>query len=89
VSHRRQCRASASPSATAVRWNPACTITAGTKVTVLDADGQPRRDGKAARDLAGQVRSAVPPQQSTNGAVECLTNRSAVELNHRTARSHN
>ncbi|MEH6585626.1 MAG: 2,3,4,5-tetrahydropyridine-2,6-dicarboxylate N-succinyltransferase [Halioglobus sp.] len=54
-------------------------ITAGTKVTMLDADGMPVETVKA-RDLAGKS-DLLFRRNSTTGAVECLTNRSAVELN--------
>ncbi len=54
-------------------------ITAGTKVNMLDADGMPVETAKA-RDLAGKS-DLLFRRNSTTGAVECLTNRSAVELN--------
>lgn len=54
-------------------------ITAGTKVSMLDADGMPVESVKA-RDLAGKS-DLLFRRNSTTGAVECLTNRSAVELN--------
>jgi 2,3,4,5-tetrahydropyridine-2,6-dicarboxylate N-succinyltransferase len=54
-------------------------VTAGTKVTMLDADGMPVETAKA-RDLAGKS-DLLFRRNSTTGAVECLTNRSAVELN--------
>ncbi len=54
-------------------------VTAGTKVTMLDADGMPAHTAKA-RDLAGKS-DLLFRRNSTTGAVECLTNRSAVELN--------
>jgi 2,3,4,5-tetrahydropyridine-2-carboxylate N-succinyltransferase len=54
-------------------------ITAGTKVTLLDADGMPVETSKA-RELAGKS-DLLFRRNSTNGAVECLTNRSAIELN--------
>lgn len=54
-------------------------VTAGTKVTLLDADGKPADTAKA-RDLAGKS-DLLFRRNSTTGAVECLTNRSAVELN--------
>lgn len=54
-------------------------VTAGTKVTMLDADGMPVETTKA-RDLAGKS-DLLFRRNSTTGAVECLTNRSAVELN--------
>jgi len=54
-------------------------VTAGTKVTMLDADGMPVETAKA-RELAGKS-DLLFRRNSTTGAVECLTNRSAVELN--------
>ena len=54
-------------------------VTAGTKVTMLDAAGMPVETAKA-RDLAGTA-DLLFRRNSTTGAVECLTNRSAVELN--------
>jgi 2,3,4,5-tetrahydropyridine-2-carboxylate N-succinyltransferase len=54
-------------------------VTAGTKVTMLDADGMPVETAKA-RDLAGKS-DLLFRRNSTTGAVECLTNRTAVELN--------
>jgi len=54
-------------------------VTAGTKVTMLDIDGMPVETAKA-RDLAGKP-DLLFRRNSTTGAVECLTNRSAVELN--------
>jgi 2,3,4,5-tetrahydropyridine-2-carboxylate N-succinyltransferase len=54
-------------------------VTAGTKVTMLDADGMPAETAKA-RALAGKS-DLLFRRNSTTGAVECLTNRSAVELN--------
>ena len=54
-------------------------ITAGTKVTMLDAQGMPVETARA-RDLAGKS-DLLFRRNSTTGAVECLTNRSAVELN--------
>ncbi len=54
-------------------------VTAGTKVTMLDAGGLPVETAKA-RDLAGKS-DLLFRRNSTTGAVECLTNRSAVELN--------
>jgi 2,3,4,5-tetrahydropyridine-2-carboxylate N-succinyltransferase len=54
-------------------------VTAGTKVTMLAADGMPVETAKA-RDLAGKS-DLLFRRNSTTGAVECLTNRSAVELN--------
>jgi 2,3,4,5-tetrahydropyridine-2-carboxylate N-succinyltransferase len=55
-------------------------ITAGTKVTMLDASGLPVETAKA-RELAGKS-DLLFRRNSTTGAVECLTNRTAVELNH-------
>ena len=54
-------------------------VTAGTKVTMLAADGMPVETAKA-RELAGKS-DLLFRRNSTTGAVECLTNRSAVELN--------
>lgn len=54
-------------------------VTAGTKVNMLDADGKAVETVKA-RDLAGKS-DLLFRRNSTNGSVECLTNRSAVELN--------
>jgi len=54
-------------------------VTAGTKVTLLDIDGRPVETAKA-RDLAGKS-DLLFRRNSTTGTVECLTNRSAVELN--------
>lgn len=54
-------------------------VTAGTKVSMLDADGNPVESVKA-RELAGKS-DLLFRRNSTTGAVECLTNRSAVELN--------
>lgn len=54
-------------------------ITAGTKVIVLDQDRQPSGEVKA-RELAGKS-NLLFRRNSTSGAVECLTNQSAVELN--------
>ena len=54
-------------------------VTAGTKVTVLDSDGQPAETVKA-RDLAG-LSDLLFRRNSLNGAVECQTNRSAIALN--------
>lgn len=54
-------------------------VTAGTKVTLLDDTGMPVETVKA-RDLAGKS-DLLFRRNSTTGAVECLTNRSAVELN--------
>ncbi|MDH5173027.1 MAG: 2,3,4,5-tetrahydropyridine-2,6-dicarboxylate N-succinyltransferase [Gammaproteobacteria bacterium] len=54
-------------------------VTAGTKLTMLDSGGMPVETAKA-RDLAGKS-DLLFRRNSTTGAVECLTNRSAVELN--------
>lgn len=54
-------------------------ITAGTKVVMLDDNGQPAGTAKA-RELAGKS-DLLFRRNSANGAVECLTNKSAVELN--------
>ena len=54
-------------------------VTAGTKLTMLDAEGMPVETAKA-RDLAGKS-DLMFRRNSTTGAVECLTNRTAVELN--------
>lgn len=54
-------------------------LTAGTKVIVLDDQGKAVETAKA-RDLAGKS-DLLFRRNSTNGAVECLTNKSAVELN--------
>lgn len=55
-------------------------VTAGTKVLMLDADGKVVETVKA-RELAGKS-DLLFRRNSANGAVECLTNRSAIELNH-------
>jgi 2,3,4,5-tetrahydropyridine-2-carboxylate N-succinyltransferase len=54
-------------------------LTAGTKVTMLDTDGSPV-ETLAARDLQG-MSDLLFRRNSLNGAVECLTNKTAVELN--------
>ena len=54
-------------------------VTSGTKVTMLDADGMPVETTRA-RDLASKS-DLLFRRNSTTGAVECLTNRSAIELN--------
>lgn len=54
-------------------------VTAGTKVAMLDANGDVATTCKA-RDLAGKS-DLLFRRNSSTGAVECLTNRSAVELN--------
>jgi 2,3,4,5-tetrahydropyridine-2-carboxylate N-succinyltransferase len=61
-------------------------VTAGTKLTMLDSDGMPVATAKA-RDLAGKP-DLLFRRNSTTGAVECLTNRTAVELN-RELHAHN
>lgn len=54
-------------------------VTAGTKVNILDTQGMPVETAKA-RDLMGKS-DLLFRRNSSTGAVECLTNRSAVELN--------
>jgi 2,3,4,5-tetrahydropyridine-2-carboxylate N-succinyltransferase len=54
-------------------------ITAGTKCSVLDDQGKPAGTVKA-RELAGKS-NLLFRRNSTNGSVECLTNKSAIELN--------
>ena len=54
-------------------------ITAGTKVTLLDGARKPV-ETVSARDLAGKS-DLLFRRNSTTGTVECLTNRSAIELN--------
>jgi 2,3,4,5-tetrahydropyridine-2-carboxylate N-succinyltransferase len=54
-------------------------LTAGTRVAMLDSDGNAVESVKA-RDLAGKS-DLLFRRNSASGAVECLTNRSAVELN--------
>jgi len=54
-------------------------ITAGTKVAVVDQNGQLVGQVKA-RDLAGKD-NLLFRRNSTNGAVECLTNSASIELN--------
>jgi 2,3,4,5-tetrahydropyridine-2-carboxylate N-succinyltransferase len=54
-------------------------VTAGTKVAMLDVDGGVIERVKA-RELAGKS-DLLFRRNSTSGAVECLTNRSAIELN--------
>lgn len=54
-------------------------ITAGTKVVLLDEQRKPAGEAKA-RDLAGRS-DLLFRRNSTTGAVECLTNQSAIELN--------
>ena len=55
-------------------------ITAGTKVLLIDDSGN-ISDTVKARQLAG-MDDLLFRRNSTNGAVECLTNKSAIELNH-------
>ncbi|MEZ8967697.1 2,3,4,5-tetrahydropyridine-2,6-dicarboxylate N-succinyltransferase [Vibrio breoganii] len=54
-------------------------VTSGTKVRMLDNNGQEVEVAKA-RDLAGKS-DLLFRRNSQTGAVECLTNKSAVELN--------
>lgn len=54
-------------------------VTAGTKVTMLDSQGQVVEVVKA-RDLAGKP-DLLFRRNSVTGTIECLTNKSAVELN--------
>ena len=54
-------------------------ITAGTKVTLLDG-ARKQVETVSARDLAGKS-DLLFRRNSTSGTVECLTNRSAIELN--------
>nr|WP_086939283.1 2,3,4,5-tetrahydropyridine-2,6-dicarboxylate N-succinyltransferase [Thaumasiovibrio occultus] len=54
-------------------------VTAGSKVRMLDADGNEVEFAKA-RDLAGQP-DLLFRRNSMTGQIECLTNKSAVELN--------
>ncbi len=54
-------------------------ITAGTKVTMLDGARKPV-ETVSARDLANRS-DLLFRRNSTTGVVECLTNRSAIELN--------
>lgn len=54
-------------------------ITAGSVVTLLDSQRQPAGHCKA-RELAGKP-DLLFRRNSSNGAIECLTNRSAIELN--------
>ena len=54
-------------------------ITAGTRVQVCDADGQPVRVVKA-RDLAG-ASDLLFLRNGLTGQIECRTNRRAIELN--------
>lgn len=61
-------------------------ITSGTKVTMLDANKQPTQTVKA-RDLAGKS-DLLFWRNSETGRIECLTNKTAVELNEE-LHSHN
>lgn len=54
-------------------------VTAGTRVSILDVNGAPVETVKA-RELAGKS-DMLFRRNSMSGAVECLTNRSAIELN--------
>ena len=54
-------------------------ITAGTKVQLLDADGA-ATEAVNARTLAG-VSDLLFRRNSLSGTVECLTNKTAIELN--------
>ncbi|UTW46074.1 2,3,4,5-tetrahydropyridine-2,6-dicarboxylate N-succinyltransferase [bacterium SCSIO 12696] len=54
-------------------------ITAGTKVVILDDNRQPAGETKA-RELAGKT-DLLFRRNSISGAIECLTNQSAIELN--------
>lgn len=54
-------------------------ITAGTKLILLDENRQPAGTAKA-RDMAGKS-DLLFRRNSTTGAVECLTNKSAIALN--------
>ena len=54
-------------------------ITAGTKVNLLDEQGEPVKVVKA-RELAGQT-DLLFRRNSLTGAVECKTHKSAIELN--------
>ena len=54
-------------------------ITAGTRVTVMDAEGAATMEVKA-RDLAGQS-DLLFIRHSTTGQIQCRTNRSSIELN--------
>jgi 2,3,4,5-tetrahydropyridine-2-carboxylate N-succinyltransferase len=54
-------------------------LTAGMVVTLIDNVGAPVEQVKA-RDLAGQA-DLLFRRNSRSGAVECLSNRTAVELN--------
>ena len=61
-------------------------VTAGTKVTTLDAAGNPVQT-LAARQLQG-LSDLLFRRNSLSGAVECLTNKTAVQLN-RELHAHN
>lgn len=54
-------------------------VTAGTKVVLLDSEGKAVETVKA-RELAGKS-GLLFRRNSSTGSVECLTNRSAIELN--------
>ena len=54
-------------------------ITSGSKVQLLDDKGE-IVDTVKARDLAGQP-DLLFRRNTTNGAVQCLTNKSAIALN--------
>lgn len=54
-------------------------VTAGTKVTMLDINGDEIKTVKA-RDLAGKT-DLLFRRNSISGKIECLTNKSAIELN--------
>jgi 2,3,4,5-tetrahydropyridine-2-carboxylate N-succinyltransferase len=54
-------------------------VTAGAVVQLLDKDGKPAEKVKA-RDLAGKS-DLLFRRNSTNGAIEVLSNKSAIELN--------
>ncbi|MBV1932591.1 MAG: 2,3,4,5-tetrahydropyridine-2,6-dicarboxylate N-succinyltransferase, partial [Porticoccaceae bacterium] len=54
-------------------------ITAGTKVIMLD-DQQNKVGDTKARELAGQP-DLLFRRNSVSGAVECLTNKTAIQLN--------
>jgi len=54
-------------------------VTAGTKVTVLDKENKPVEIIKAL-ELSGKDHLLFR-RNSTSGAVECLSNRSSIELN--------
>lgn len=54
-------------------------VTAGSKVQMLDANGKPVEIAKA-RDLAGKP-DLLFRRNSMTGQIECLTNKTAIELN--------